>query len=367
MTALPRAVEPLIGFAQFLREHGFTIVQEQIVTFLAAIELLGPSGMDSIRRAAHATLAPPPDRRGEFDALFHAYFHEEAHALAIAKSMAGEDAPAKDGGSGMDDPAEATKSNQSGEAATANEILSIRKFDEQGEIGPLRRLRREAQRCLPRRLSFRRAPAKAGAIDLRRSLRSVVRNDGDVIRLARANRICVQRQVLTLIDVSGSMKRHTEAYLRFAHALTQAANRVETFTFGTRLTRITRALGRRDAELALAEAAASVEDWDGGTRIGAALETFLSRPRFANYARGAVVLVLSDGLERGDHSRMTEAVRKLGQRASHLVWLTPLAEDPRFRPETAAIKAILPFVDEIGSGGSVASLVERVLGTGRAA
>src|SRR5207249_3874245 len=131
----------------------------------------------------------------------------------------------------------------------------------------------------------------------------VVRNDGDVIRLARANRVRVERQVLILIDISGSMKRYTEDYLRFAHSLTQAAQRVETFTFGTRLTRITRALHRRDPQIALAEAAACVEDWDGGTRIGAALEAFLWQPRFASYARGAVTLVLSDGLERGDHSR----------------------------------------------------------------
>ena len=163
------------------------------------------------------------------------------------------------------------------------------------------------------------------------------------------------------------MKRHTQDYLRFAHALTQTARRVETFTFGTRLSRITRALQRRDAGLALAEAAASVDDWDGGTRIGAALEAFLSQPRFGSMARGAVVLILSDGLERGEHSCMTEAVRKLSQRAWHLAWLTPLAQDPRFRPETAAIKTIIPFVDEIGSAGSIASLVEYTLGIGRVA
>src|SRR5262245_29027587 len=245
MTALPRAVEPLVGFAPFLREHGFVVVQDQIIMFLAAVRLLGPAGMDSIRRAAHATLAPPPDRRREFDALFRAYFHEEANALAIARSMAEEDAPAKDGGSGMDEASDATKSNRSGEAATATEILSIRSFGEASEHEVLRRLRCEAPQKLPRRLSFRRAAARAGAIDLRRSLRSVVRNDGDVIRLVRAGRARIDRPVLVLIDVSGSMKRHTEDYLRFAHALTQAAKRVETFTFGTRLTRITQAMSRR--------------------------------------------------------------------------------------------------------------------------
>jgi uncharacterized protein with von Willebrand factor type A (vWA) domain len=228
-------------------------------------------------------------------------------------------------------------------------------------------LRREAPRHLPRRRGFRVTSAKSGTIDLRRSLSSIVRDDGDVIRLARSTRAHLQRRVLVLIDVSGSMKRHTQDYLKFAHALTQAGDRVETFTFGTRLTRITKALERRDPQLALAQAAACVEDWDGGTRIGAALDAFLAQPRFASMARGAVVLVLSDGLERGEHSRMRDAVRKLKQRAWHLAWLTPLAGDPRFRPETAAIKAILPFLDEIGSGAAIASLVEHMLGIGRTA
>ena len=366
MTALPHAVKPLVGFTQLLREHAFTVAPEQTVAFLAAVRLLGPRDIGCIRRAAHATLAPTPDRRHEFDALFHAYFHAEAQALAIAKSMSEDDAPVKEGGA-AGEPAENTKSNRSGEAATAREMLSIRRFGEQDKIAALQNLQRGAPRLLPRRRSFRLAAAKAGTIDLRRSLRAVVRNDGDVVRLARATRPRIERPVLLLIDVSGSMKRHTQDYLRFAHALTQTARRVETFTFGTRLSRITRALQRRDAGLALAGAAASVDDWDGGTRIGAALEAFLSQPRFGSMARGAVVLILSDGLERGEHSRMTEAARKLSRRAWHLAWLTPLAQDPRFRPETAAIKAIIPFVDEIGSAGSIASLVEYTLGIGRVA
>jgi uncharacterized protein with von Willebrand factor type A (vWA) domain len=364
MSSLPRAVRPLTSFAQFLRQHGFTIAQEQIVTFLGAVELLGPRDMESVRRAAHATLAPPPDRRGEFEALFRAYFHEEAHALAMAESSPETGAPARESGGSMDEPDDPARSDQSGETATATEILSVRSFGEQSEIAALQSLRREAPRILPRRRSFRLESAKAGKIDLRRSLRVAVYHDGDVIRLMRANRARVQRQVLVLIDVSGSMKRHTQDYLRFAHALTQAAERVETFTFGTRLTRITRPLRKRQSDLALAEAAACVEDWDGGTRIGAAFDAFLTQPRFASYARGAVVLILSDGLERGDHSRMADAVRRLKQRAWHLAWLTPLAEHPRFQPETAAIKAILPYVDEIGSGGSVASLVQGVLKAG---
>src|SRR5690349_15059656 len=118
MTALPRPIEPPFDFARFLREHGFNTVEEQIVTFLDAIRVLGPEDIESIRRAAHATLAPHPERRGEFDALFHAYFHGEAAAIAAAKSLPEEDAAAKEGRSSKGDEAEALKSNESGETAT---------------------------------------------------------------------------------------------------------------------------------------------------------------------------------------------------------------------------------------------------------
>ena len=125
------------------------------------------------------------------------------------------------------------------------------------------------------------------------------------------------------------MKARTDAHLRFAHALVRAADRIEVFTIGTRLTRVTRALQLKNREQALAAASGLVSDWDGGTRIGDALQAFLAVPRFAGSARGAVVLILSDGLERGDPKAMTDAVRRLAARAWHLSWMTPLAADPR--------------------------------------
>ncbi len=135
----------------------------------------------------------------------------------------------------------------------------------------------------------------------------------------------------------------------------------ETFAFGTRLTRLTHAMRIRSRKAALARASDLVADWDGGTRIGAALEAFLGHPRFAGLAHGAIVVVISDGLERGDHTRMTEAVRRLDRRARHLLWLSPLAGDPRYKPETAAIKAILPIVGHIGDGSSADSVVDVLL------
>ena len=168
-----------------------------------------------------------------------------------------------------------------------------------------------------------------------------------------------------LIDISGSMKEHTEDSLRFAHALYRAAERMECFTLGTRLTRVTGAFRLRNPDRALERAAALAPDWDGGTRIGDALRAFLSVPRFAGLARGAAVTVLSDGLERGAPDAMVEAVQRLSRLAWRLSWLSPLAADTGFRPETAALSAVLPWLDDLGDGASPERLSAHVLGLGR--
>jgi uncharacterized protein with von Willebrand factor type A (vWA) domain len=209
---------------------------------------------------------------------------------------------------------------------------------------------------MPTRRGFRRVASRRGdRLDLRRHLRRVVRGDA-ADRPGWTRRTETARRVLLLVDISGSMKRHTDASLRFAHALTQALPRVETFTFGTRLSRLTKSLRHRSYTRAAGEIAAGVPDFDGGTRIGENLARLLAVPRFARASRGALVVVLSDGLERGDPAPMAAAVRRLAMRAWRLAWLTPLASDPRFRPETAGLKAILPVLDHLGDGGSIAAL-----------
>jgi uncharacterized protein len=359
--ALPGAARPLGEFAGFLRGFGFTVATEQTITFLAAVTLLGPRSFADIRRAAHATLAPPSDRREAFDTLFDAYFLDRVVSLPIPG--ADEDARTLKGGAGPAfDPSDVRQSATSGQAATGTEFLARRTLIDRGPDASLAQLRRQAPARLPRRRGFRRAPAKSGeTIDLRRTLRGALRNEGEVARWVEVRRRRKQRHILLLIDISGSMKAHTEDYLAFAHALTQVADRVETFTFGTRLTHLSRAMRVRDRARALDAAATRVEDWDGGTRIGEALCAFLAVPRFAGYARGALTLVLSDGLERGDPAAMIDAVRRLARRSWRLAWLTPLAADPRFRPQSAALAAILPDLDDLANGGSIESLCAYVL------
>jgi uncharacterized protein len=167
--------------------------------------------------------------------------------------------------------------------------------------------------------------------------------------------------VLVLIDVSGSMKRHSTDYLRFAHAVVAVCDRAEVFTFGTRLTRVTAALRTRDVGAALAGLAEVVRDAGGGTRIGPSLHGFLANPRHLSMARGALVLVLSDGLERGDHTPLTRAVRRLALLSGRLVWWSPLARDPEYRPVTRGMAAIAPHLDALAGVDDLASAHEQLL------
>lgn len=365
MSSLPRAARPFAGFARHLRRFGFPIAGEQTIAFMQGVTLLGPRSMEDIRQAALATLAPPHDRIAEFDALFRSFFHGEATVTVDAKSD--EDTEVKDDG-GVEQEGEQPdlRQEESGEAASALEQLGRRTFQSDREA--LQAFRRALPAALPQRRSLRSVRTNArGSLDLRRALRSIVRADGDVPSPPFRRRPTVSRRLLILIDISGSMKLHTGDYLKLAHSAVRAADRVEVFTLGTRLTRITRALRVRDVDAALDRAAVLVDDWDGGTRIGPTLLAFLSVPRFAAFARGAAILLLSDGLERGDHAEMETAMRRLGARAFRLSLATPLAGDPRFSPETAALKAILPCLDDLVDGSSLPGLADFMLTLARAA
>ena len=188
--------------------------------------------------------------------------------------------------------------------------------------------------------------------DPRRTFRG---KDGEITRLPTRHRRQRQRRVLMLIDVSGSMKSGSEDALRLAHALVQAGARVEVFTLGSRLTRVTCALRQRNVTQALALASGLVADWDGGTRLGEALAVFLSVPRFASFARGALVITLSGGLERGGPDAPVAAMTRMRGLAWSTLWLSPLATSPGFRPETGAMQAILPLIDRLGQGNCLLS------------
>ncbi|WP_354415950.1 vWA domain-containing protein [Mesorhizobium shonense] len=362
--SLPRPTMPFLGFARLLRRHAFAIAPEQVIAFMQAVMLLGPRSMNDIREAALATLAPSPDRRGEFEAHFRAYFYGDAKP-----SVAGDEADEtriKDDRGTREEESQALRQEKGGELSSGLEQLSSRDFPRDPD--GLGSFRRRLASALPARRSFRTARTRSrGTLDLRRSLSEIVSADGDIPSPLLRRRQIVPRKLLLLIDVSGSMKLHTADYLKLAHAAVQGADRAEVFTFGTRLTRITSALRIRDCGQALARAAALVDDWDGGTRMGPTLLAFLSVPRFSAFARGAAVVILSDALERGDHSDLETAMRRLSARAFRLSLASPLAGDPRFRPATAALRAMLPVLDDLIDGSSLKSLTDFILSLARPA
>lgn len=366
--SLPRAVRPFVDFPAVLRAHGFAVAPDQTVGFIEAIGLLGPQSLEDVRRSALAMLAIPKEREAEFDALFRAFFMGQTVAAEAVSPDDEDEVEAHEDRGGESEVAEDDEEREVGAEATTTERLGQRSFSERDEIGILRNFAREAPRRLPRRLSYRYAPARRGRLlDMRRTLREAVRRDGEVFTLAELRRKTRQRKIVLLVDVSGSMKERTDSAMRFAHSLAHAADRFEAFTLGTRLTRVTPALSPSSAEQALTRVSRIVADFDGGTRIGDALLAFLNVPRFAGFARGAAVVVLSDGLERGGPEAMIEAVTRLSRMAWRLDWLTPLAADPDFAPRTEALSQILPLLDSLSDGSRLDAICDHVLNLARAA
>jgi uncharacterized protein len=355
---LPRPLAPFLSFAQALRAAGHLAAPEQTQAFIAAVGLIGPNSLMDVRRAAHATFGPAPERREEFDALFDEIFL--GRVLTAPAPGEPEDMPHAFDAGAFEPILVPEDEEPSGADASVAERLFARRFvDDENEA--LRTFARTLPHALPRRRARRTVRGKGRMADPRRTFRHMMRRDGEIARLLRRTRKQRQRRVLLLIDISGSMKSGTEGALRLAHTLVQVGEQVEVFTIGTRLTRVTRALVRRNREQALQLASGLVADWDGGTRLGEALQVFLSVPRFASFARGAMVVVLSDGLERGGPEVLSQAMARLNGLAWSVLWLTPLAADAQFQPKTEALRAIAPMIDRLGDGSSPQAIAGEIL------
>jgi hypothetical protein len=228
------------------------------------------------------------------------------------------------------------------------------------ELAQAHRLMADLRVHAARRPSRRRRPAPAGrgALDLRRTVRRSLRTGGEVLRPAREEPGERPRRLVALVDVSGSMEPYARALTRFAHAAVAARRRgqVEVFALGTRVTRITRELATHDPDRALRRATDAVADWSGGTRLGEGLRRFNDRWGVRGLARGAVVVILSDGWDRGDPAVLGDELARLGRVAHRVVWVNPLKASPGYAPLAGGMAAALPHVDEFVEGHSIASL-----------
>jgi len=238
-------------------------------------------------------------------------------------------------------------------------LLRKKPFDELSalEIAAMQRMIARLVPKLATRRSRRLVPTQGrGTADLRRSFRRALASDGEFLRLARRERAIEEPRLVLLYDTSGSMDSYTRLFLAFAFALRRTIRRAEVFAFNTKLVRVTRAIAPAQVERTLERLAAEVPDWSGGTRIGACLAEFVAQYQEALIRPDTTVVLVSDGLDRGDAALLEDAMRALRSRAGKIIWLNPLLGDPRYRPEAAGMRAALPFVDHFGAAHNLQAL-----------
>ena len=274
--------------------------------------------------------------------------HDPSTSVASAPRQGGEEDPGEESGVSLS-------------LASEEERLAGKRFEalEPRELAQLYRLMSRLELATPLRRARRYRKGRHGQhIDLRRTLRGSLRTGGDPIRLARRRRRIVRRRLVMLCDISGSMEPYARAYLQFLTCAAGSAPNAEAFAFATRLTRLTRALASRQPEWAIQRAAAAAPDWSSGTRIGEALKTFNDRHGRRGMARGAVVVILSDGWERGDPTLVGREMERLARLAHRIVWVNPRVSAPEFSVQAAGMVAALPHCDALVSGHSFEALGE---------
>ncbi|MDQ1466690.1 MAG: uncharacterized protein QOH10_1105, partial [Actinomycetota bacterium] len=243
---------------------------------------------------------------------------------------------------------------------SATEVLRHRDFAaySPSEFDEARRLMADLRLAAAFRRSRRLRPTHrlAGRPDLRRTVRAALRTGGEPIHRPSRERGERSRRLVLLLDVSGSMEPYARAFVRFLHAAVIGRTRVEAFALGTRLTRVTRELADRDPDAAIAAAARRVADWSGGTRLGACLREFNDTWGLRGMARGATVVILSDGWDRGSPEALAEQMMRLRRVAHSIVWVNPLKASPGYAPLAQGMAAALPYVDEFVEGHSLAAL-----------
>jgi uncharacterized protein with von Willebrand factor type A (vWA) domain len=368
-------LERLVGFGRYLRHAGLLVETRRVLTFCRAATVLDPFDREDLYWAGRATLVARREDIEPFDHAFDAYFggralgHDRPPVPGAARGQRQdrEDPTGPEARAGMI----ASRWNAAGEGEDAEgeaalrivaseaEILRNRSFaelteEERHETAALIR-RLEVQ--TPRRQVRRHRPAAKGPrFDLPRTIRRSLRTEGEPFRRAWQDRTTRLRPLVLLLDVSGSMGPYSRALMQFAYAAMAAGGKVEVFCFGTRLTRVTRILRTRDPDRALREIGREVEDWEGGTRIGESIKALLDRWSQRTALRGAVVVLCSDGLERGDPELLAQQMGRLGRLAHKVVWVNPLKGSPAYEPLARGMAAALPHVDVFLPGHNLESL-----------
>jgi uncharacterized protein with von Willebrand factor type A (vWA) domain len=334
-----------VAFVTALRRSGLEVPVQGTVAYAEAVTALAPSTGRAHYWAGRATLVHRPEDIPTYDLVYAAFWGgRRREASPPPPPMSRLDAEDTDAGAPYSD----------------HEVLSAKDFAAytDTELHEARRLMADLRFVGPRRRSRRHVPTRRrrGRPDLRRTTRHAIRAGGEPVRPARRGPSTRRRRLVLLLDVSGSMSDYSRALLQFAHSARIARRRVEVFVLGTRLTRLTRELDSPDADAALDAAGAAVEDWSGGTRLGESLARFNDEWGVRGLARGATVIVVSDGWDRGDVDLLAEQMARLHRVAHRVVWVNPLKASPGYEPLAAGMAAALPHVDHFVEGHSLDAL-----------
>ena len=366
-------------FGDRLHSAGIPVTPERSGRFAAAIDLTAPATYADLYWAARITLISGHDQLEQFDRVFSHVFGELADRAGTRGDPAAPPAgskpqrrstqssdnrrgPSGAGRSGEDHPhcdddveGETLAMTSSGDehlhqadyaALTPSELMGLRKLMTEMRLAPPKRTRRRTQRS-----------SRGHRLDMRATMRRSRRTAGDPVERIRRRHTVRPRRLVMIADVSGSMEPYARAYLQMLHCAAGGAN-AETFVFATRLTRLTRHLRVRNPNVALQRAAASAPDWAGGTRLGDALKAFNDGWGRRGLARGAVLLIVSDGWDSGDPAVVAEQMARLSRLAHHVVWVNPRKQSQSYRPLVGAMSAALPYIDSFVSGHSLDAMHE---------
>ncbi|WP_035913493.1 vWA domain-containing protein [Knoellia sinensis] len=353
--------EILLGFARALRAAGVPVTADRERTFLLAAATVGLEDQAGVYAAGRATLCGSPSDLERYDLVYAAWFGAERPAAVRRRPSRPPEA--------MADLGDAESSQEGGDdesldevraRASAMEVLRHRDIASLSAIerATLARMFADLRPRPPRRRTHRLAAAAKGRVDARATLREMLRRHGEPGPIKWRRRAERPRRVVLLIDVSGSMSAYADSLLRLGHVWVRSTGHVEVFTLGTRLTHVTAGLQHPDPDRALVAAGRTIPDWSGGTRLAHGLKAFLDRWGRRGMARGAVVVLVSDGWEREDPAGLAVQMRRLHGLAHHVVWANPHRGHDAYEPVQVGIVAALPYVDSFVAGHSMAAFAE---------
>jgi uncharacterized protein len=359
----PLMLDAAVAFGRLLRRAGLAVGTDRVVEFTRALKELDATRREDVYWAGRITLCSRREDLELYDKAFRAFWEQLESPEALRPPKMRVSVSLTD--DSVQPPKKTVEKNEKGEEVvrlrySPVDVLRTKDFAlyTAEEFAELHKLLADLSLSGALRRSRRLEPAPRGRHDPRRTLRGALRTGGEPMRHRFRRARSQPRRVVLLCDISGSMAAYSRALLRFMHVGVTSGERLEAFVLGTRLTRITRELATKDPDRALKSASGAVKDWSGGTRLGDTIKEFVDRWGQRGMARGALVVILSDGWDRGDVEVLAEQMMRLSRLAHKVIWVNPLKAAPGYQPLARGMAAALPHVDVFLSGHNFESLEE---------